>query len=32
METNERAGRGGMWAMWLCVALFALIVLSYFRR
>ena len=29
MKSTDDTYRGGMWAMWICVALFALIVLSY---
>lgn len=29
METNKQDGHSGMWAMWICLALFALLVLSY---
>jgi ABC-type multidrug transport system permease subunit len=32
METNQRDGHGGMWAMWICLALFALLVLSFLWR
>jgi len=32
MDTHQRTGHGGMWTMWICIALFALLVLSYFWR
>ncbi len=32
METKQRSGHGGMWAMGICIALFALFVLSYVWR
>lgn len=32
MKADEGAGRGGMWGMWICLALFVLIALSHFWR